>query len=80
MTAKKVAKQHRMGVVLDKESEYSPPDLAEIFIAGSERKGNNSTPLLIIMLYDIQYHPNIHPEIVGKKARMKFSDEGGEEK
>ena len=38
MTAKKVAKQHRMRVVPDKESEYSPPDRADNLIAKTERK------------------------------------------
>ena len=57
MTAKKVAKQHRMRVVPDKESEYSPPDCAEIFKAGSERKSNNATPLLVVYTIPSKYSP-----------------------
>ena len=77
MTAKK-RQQYRMRAIPDKESEYGPPDRADNFMAGRKRKSNDATSPVDNNV--LQYHPNNHPEIVGKKARMRFNDEGGEEK
>ena len=82
MTAKK-KQEYRKRSLPDKESEYGPPDRTDNFVAGRKRKSNDAhSSTSHEMNVDnsvVQYYPNTHPEILGKKARMKFNDGEGED-
>ena len=85
-------REYRKKITPDKESDYGPLDRIDNFVpAGAtacnlrKRKRDSAHPyntLNAINVYNIvvQCFPNNHPEIVGKRARMKFEDEQGEDK
>ena len=84
-------REYRKKITPDKESDYGPPDRIDNFVpAGAtacnlrKRKRDSAHPcntLNAITVYNsvVQCFPNNHPEIVGKRARMKFEDEQGED-
>ena len=85
-----LAKQkQRMKYVPDKTSQYGPPDHADNFSpAQPSRKRKDEAihaedhPKRLALCVDnkvVKCIPNLHPEIVGKRARMKFEVEDGKE-
>ena len=81
--------EYRKKLIPDKSSQYGPPDRLDNFSGELSRGANlgkrkrNSAPSSNTIHVDnsvINYFPNIHPEIVGKKARMKFDDGHGGDK
>ena len=90
MTALK-KREYRNKLIPDKESEYGPPDRVDNFVAGGVAAGNlrkrksnsvyssNSSKEINVDNSVVKCFPN-NPEIVGKRARMKFDDGQGEDK
>ena len=84
-------RKQRMKCIPDKTSQYGPPDRTDNFngppAAPSRKRKDevphaNNHPKRLALCVDskmVKYIPNPHPEIVGKRARMKFEVDDGEE-
>ena len=85
-TAKK--SQQRMKLIPDKTAQFDPPDRTDNFVVSSSRKRTKlssqectnscSAPKCQCQTVDnsrVECIPNQHPEVMGKRVRMRFEEE-----
>ena len=83
--------QQRMKLIPDKIAQFSPPDCTDNFVVSSSRRriklssqectNSCSAPKRQCQRVDssgIECIPNQHPEVMGKRVRMRFEEETGE--
>ena len=84
--------QQRMKLIPDKTAQFGPPDRTDNFVVSSSRKRTKlssqeytnscSAPKRQCQTVDnsrVECIPNQHPEVMGKRVRMRFEEETGEQ-
>ena len=84
--------QQRMKLIPDKTAQFGPPDHTDNFVVNSSRRRTKlssqecinscSAPKCQCQTVDnsrVECIPNQHPEVMGKRVRMRFEDETGEQ-
>ena len=94
MAAKKKSLQRKQKIIPDRAAQFGLPDRSDNFVASSvsRKRANasmsqssvNKTPkhqrlTVSVDNSTIDYIPDQHPEIIGKRALMRFEDEEGED-
>ena len=67
--------QRKRNILDDKMNEFGPPDKWYHFSKGNEHDTETTTVEIDNNIVSI--HPNLHPEVIGKKVTVKYSTEAG---